>query len=220
MKKFLPLIILAALMAATYFSGLTQYLSLEGIKAQQENFNAFYAEHRILTPLLFALAYIIVTALSLPIASLFTFLGGALFGLYFGTALVVSSATIGASILFLIARSSLGTTLRDKASGFYDKFEAEMNENGFNYLLFLRLVPVFPFFIVNIVPALFNMRLSSYVIATFLGILPGTAIYVNIGRSLAEIDSLSGLLTTKTLSAFVLLGLFALVPTAIKKFKK
>ena len=131
----------------------------------------------------------------------------------------MSSATLGACVLFLIARSSLGSTLRDKASGFYDKFEAEMNENGFNYLLFLRLVPVFPFFIVNIVPALFNMRLSSYALATFLGILPGTTIYVNIGRSLAEIDSLSGLLTPQTIFAFVLLGLFALVPTAIKKFK-
>lgn len=222
MKKHLPLILIVLLMAAAYLSGLTDHLTLTNLKAQQENFATFYTNHPILTPLIFVTAYITIVALSLPIASLITFLGGALFGLLFGTLLVAISATIGACIIFLIARSTLGESLRTKTqnSPRAQKLEAEMAENAFNYLLFLRLVPLFPFFLTNIIPALVNMRLAPYALATFLGILPGTAIYVNIGQNLAEISSLQGLLTPQLLGAFALLGLFALVPTIIKKIKK
>lgn len=124
---------------------------------------------------------------------------------------------MGASIIFLAAKSAIGTTLRQKAGPLYKKIESNMNQNAIGYLLFMRLVPIFPFFLVNIVPALFNIRLIPYVVTTFLGIIPGTFVYANVGRELGTIESLSDLISTETLIAFALLGLFALLPVIIKQ---
>ncbi|MGY8815056.1 MAG: TVP38/TMEM64 family protein, partial [Gammaproteobacteria bacterium] len=135
------------------------------------------------------------------------------------TILIVISATIGATILFLAARSAIGNSLREKAGPLYKKIETNMRHNAIGYLLFMRLVPLFPFFMVNIVPALFNIRLISYIVTTFVGIIPGTFVYANVGRELGTIESLTDLASTETLIAFSLLGIFALIPTIYKQFQ-
>ena len=148
-----------------------------------------------------------------------TLAGGFLFGKWLGTLYVVSAATIGASIIFLIAKTSLGETLREKAGRLYQRIEGNMKENAVGYLLFMRLVPLFPFFLVNIVPALFNVPLRVFVLTTFFGIIPGSFVFVNLGEQLGDINNLKDLVSTQTLLAFGLLGVFSLIPTLYKQWK-
>ena len=146
-------------------------------------------------------------------------LGGFLFGKYLGTILVVGGATIGACTLFIIARTSAGRTLRERAGTLYKKIETNMQDNAVGYMLFMRLVPIFPFFLVNIVPALFNVSIRAFAVTTFFGIMPGTFVYVNLGEQLGDINSLSDLISIQTLIAFALLGIFALIPTLYKQYR-
>ena len=219
-KQFLPLIVIIALMVAAYFSGLGEYLSFESIKDSREVLQQKVAENPILVVAAFSLLYIAAVALSLPFATILTLLGGFLFGAVWGTIIVVTSATIGATLIFLIARSSFGAFLRQKAGGLYNKVEKDFSENSFNYLLFLRLAPIFPFAIVNILPALFNMDTKRYITATLIGILPGSAVYVYTGQSLGTIEKLSDLASPQLITAFALLSAMALVPTLLKKMRK
>jgi uncharacterized membrane protein YdjX (TVP38/TMEM64 family) len=130
---------------------------------------------------------------------------------------VAASATLGATVLFLAARSALGDILRHRARRFYNRAKVEMKSHAIFYLLFLRLVPIFPFFIANTLPALFPISLKVFVLTTFFGILPGVFVFTNLGSALGDITSLSDLLGWQTLLAFSLLGVLALVPVAIKK---
>ena len=151
-------------------------------------------------------------------------IGGFLFGAGVGTAAVVVAATIGATAIFLAARSALGDVLKSKAGGFVEKFEAGFNENAFSYLLLLRLVPLFPFFIVNLAPAFTKIKTPTYVLATFIGIIPGAFAYVSAGRGLGAVFesggevSLTGLLTKpEILTPIVALSLLALLPIFLRK---
>ena len=218
--RFAPLLILLGAIAAAYHYGLQNYLSLESIKAQKEQFQGMIDAQPILAPLAFVGIYAGAVALSLPIATLLTLLGGFLFGLVQGTLLVVTAATIGATIIFIIAKTSLGSALREKAGRFYTKIESNMKENAVGYLLFMRLVPIFPFVAVNVVPALFNIPLRIFVLTTFFGILPGSAVFVYFGQQLGSIESLSDLASPEVLSAFALLGVFALIPTLYTQYKQ
>lgn len=217
--RFLPLFILGGLVALAYSMGWHQALSFETLQAKKEGFQAFTADKPLLSALAFIGAYIASVALSLPIATLLTLLGGFLFGKWLGTLLVVTGATIGASIIFTIAKTSLGESLRNKAGDLYNRVSKNMEENAFGYLLFMRLVPLFPFVLVNIVPALFNVSLRTFVITTFVGILPGSFVFVNLGETLGDINALGDLVSTQTLLSFALLGFFALIPTLYKQFK-
>lgn len=217
--RFGPLMILLGLVAAAYATNLSDYISLEQVKTHKDAMRTFVVQNRIAAPVLFTLVYAGCVALSLPIATLLTLLGGFLFGLWAGTAYVVMGATVGATIIFLVAKTSLGSTLRDKAGPLYTKIETNMKENAVGYLLFMRLVPLFPFVAVNVVPALFNIPVRTFVWTTLFGILPGSAVYVYFGQQLGAINSLSDLASPKTLLAFALLGLFALLPTFIKHIK-
>lgn len=218
-KTWLPLAILIGIIAYAYSAGWHEALSLEELQERKNDFQAYTAENPLLSALGFIGAYIAAVALSLPIATLLTLLGGFLFGKWIGTLLVVTGATIGATIIFSIAKTSLGETLRNKAGALYDKVSKNMEENALGYLFFMRLVPVFPFVLVNILPALFNVRLRIFALTTFLGILPGTFVYVNLGQTLGDINSLSDLVSTQTILSFALLGLFALIPTLYKQVK-
>jgi uncharacterized membrane protein YdjX (TVP38/TMEM64 family) len=169
------------------------------------------------TGVIFALIYASFVALSLPVASLLTLLSGFLFGFWLGAALVISSATLGATIIFLIAKTSLGKTLRERAGPLYLKIEDYMKRDAVSYLLFMRLVPLFPFFVVNIVPALFNIPLRTFVLTTFFGIIPGSAVYVFAGQQLGQIDDPGDVFSADIIIAFALLGLFALLPSIYKK---
>lgn len=217
--RFLPLIILGGAIIAAYSFGLHEYLTLESIKAQKEEFKGLIDASPVLAPLAFIGIYALAVALSLPIATFLTLLGGFLFGAVQGTFMVVGAATIGATIIFLVAKTSLGTTLREKAGPLYDKVEGNMKDNAMGYLFFMRLVPIFPFVLVNILPALFNVPLRIFVFTTFLGILPGSAVFVYFGQQLGEINALGDLVRPELLMAFAMLGVFALIPTLYTQYK-
>ena len=179
----------------------------------------FAFDNPVISSIAFVSAYAASVALSLPIAALLSLLGGYLYGKWLGTFLIVTGATTGAVIIFLIARLSVGVTLREKTGKWYHRVEENMRENAAGYLLFMRLVPVFPFFVVNILPALFNISLGVYILTTFFGIIPGAFVYANLGKELGEIQELKDLVSKDTIFAFALLGLFALIPTLYKNYR-
>lgn len=218
-KRIIPLIVLLTLIGAAYITGILDQFNLHYLQHQKTALQDYAALHPFLSAAAFALSYSAAVALSLPVATLLTLLGGFLFGKWIGTALVVTSATIGACILFIVARTSLGRTLRERAGSLYKKIETNMQDNAVGYMLFMRLVPIFPFFLVNIVPALFNVPLRAFALTTFFGIIPGTFVYVNLGEQLGDIDSLNDLVSPQTLIAFGLLGIFALIPTLYKQYR-
>ncbi len=218
-KRWTPLILLIGLIAAAWLTGLHETTSLSAIQAQKEELLTARENHSYLAGALFMAAYIVSVALSLPLATLLTLLGGFLFGKWLGTLIVVTSATIGAVIIFIVAKSALGVTLREKAGSLYKKIAANMEDNAVSYMLFMRLVPLFPFVLVNIVPALFNVRLRTFAWTTFIGIIPGSFAYVFFGEQLGEIDNPGDLLSPQLLAALALLGFFALLPALYKQIK-
>ena len=219
-KKFLPLIIIVILIIGVWASGVLDFLSLESIKEHRQELLNYVEENIVLSVFIFALTYIVTVALSLPIATVLTLLGGFLFGVISGAVIIVLSATIGATLIFIIAQTAIGSSLREKAGPFYNKVADNMKENGFQYMLFMRFVPVVPFFIANILPALFDIKLRDFFITTLIGIIPGTIVYANIGQELGTIETLNDLVSPTTLIAFALLGVLSLMPTAIKFLRK
>jgi len=219
-KRWLPPAVLASLIAWAYLAGWHEALSLESLQAQKEQLRHYMHTHPLLAAGLYAGTYSAAVALSLPVATLLTLLGGFLFGKWLGTLLVVSGATAGACIIFAVAKSSLGAALRERAGPLYHRISDNMKDNATGYLFFMRLVPLFPFVLVNIVPALFNVPLRVFVLTTFFGIMPGSFVYVNVGERLAEIESLRDLVAGETLFAFALLGVFALLPSFYKQWKR
>jgi uncharacterized membrane protein YdjX (TVP38/TMEM64 family) len=224
--RLVPLAIVLAAIAAVYATGLHRFLSLEALRDNFGSLESFVAERRTLAILAFAGAYIAVVALSLPGASLMSLLGGLLFGLWLGTATVVIAATLGAVVIFLVARTAFGDALKAKAGGAVAKLEAGFRDNAFSYLLLLRLIPVFPFFLVNIAPAFFNMRTLPYAAATLIGIVPGVFAYVSAGRGLGAVlesggeINLSGLLLKpEVLTPIVAMSALALLPIVLKALK-
>ena len=190
---------------------LGQYLSLAYLKSRQEWLVDMYARHTLWTIGAYMLVYIAVTALSLPGAAVMTLAGGALFGLVTGTVVISFASTIGATLAFLVSRFLLKTWVQDR---FTDKLHAinqGIERDGAFYLFTLRLVPVFPFFIINLVMGLTPMRTLRFYLVSQLGMLPGTLVYVNAGTQLAQIDSLKGILSPGLLLSFALLGVFPLL---------
>lgn len=219
LKRYAPLAILLIGLIGFFAFDLQQYFDFEKIKSGREDLRLYVDNNFAQSVALYSLTYITVIALSLPLGSVLTLLGGFLFGLVHGTLIVVTSATIGAAIIFLVAKSALGNTLREKAGGLYKKIAHNFNENAFAYLLSLRLAPLFPFGLVNILPAIVGMKTSQYVLATFIGIIPGTAVYVYAGQSLGNLESPKDIASPSIITAFVLLSLMGLIPTIIKKIR-
>lgn len=220
LTKYIPLTVILTVFIGVWASGILDFLSLESIKEHRLELLNLVEENPVISVLFFALAYIMTVALSLPIATVLTLLGGFLFGVVLGAITIVLSATIGATIIFLIAQTAIGSSLREKAGPFYNKVAENMKDNGFQYMLFMRFVPIVPFFIANILPALFDIKLRDFFITTLIGIIPGTIVYANIGRELGTIETLNDLVSAKTLIAFALLGFLSLIPTLIKFFRK
>lgn len=225
--RFLPLALIGAGAVVFFASGAYRYLSLETISANYAALQIYVAENFWQALGLYIAAYIGVTALSLPGATLMSLLGGFLFGNLAGTGAVVLAATIGATLIFLAARSALGDALRARAAGFVKKMEAGFNENAFSYLLLLRLIPIFPFFIVNIAPALTRIKTTTYVAATFIGIIPGAFAFVSAGNGLGAVfargadPDLKGLLTQPAiLTPIIALSALALLPIVFRALKK
>jgi len=219
MKKFIPVAIMLIIIAIIWITGIGDYISKDNLLENKILVQTYIQDNYLISVILFITLYAFTVALSLPFASLLTLTGGFLFGFITGTIAVVIAATIGATIIFWIAKSSFGESLRNRAGKLYSKIEGEMNDNAVSYLFFLRLVPIFPFFLVNIVPALFNIKTRIFIITTFFGILPGTAVYVNVGRSLDTIENPSDLISSDIIVAIAALGVFAIIPTLYKKYK-
>ncbi len=214
MKRLIILAALIVLIGLFFFFDLSSYLNLDYLKESQSRFQQLYQQHRMAVIGAYAAMYIIVTALSLPGAAVMTLAGGALFGLLVGTVVVSFASTIGAACAFLVSRFFL----RDWVQGrFGDKLRTineGIEKEGAFYLFSLRLIPVFPFFIINLLMGLTTMPVATFFWVSQLGMLPATAVYVNAGSELAKIDSLGTILSPGLIGSFVLLGLF---PIAVKK---
>lgn len=210
-QRLILIIIFVLAITLFYVFDVGQYLTLEGIKAQQAAFADRYAAHPFMVALAFTLVYVAVTALSLPSAALLTLLAGALFGFGWGLLIVSLASTTGATLAFLAARYILRDTIQsqyaDKLKGINDNFKKE----GVFYLFALRLVPAVPFFLINLLMGLLPIRTLTYFVVSQIGMLPGTAVYVFAGTALASINSLKDIMSPQILIAFVLLGLLPMV---------
>ncbi len=214
MKKGAIVIAILLLIAAFKIFNLGQYLNLGYLKESQTAFAAYYAEHQLLTLLIYMLVYIVATALSLPGAVILTLAGGAMFGLVTGTIVISFASTIGATLACAVSRYLLQGWVQERFGNNLQKFNKGMEKEGGFYLFTLRLVPIFPFFIINLVMGLTKIPLRTYYWVSQLGMLPATIVFVNAGKELGKIDSLSGILSPGLIISFVLLGIF---PIATKK---
>lgn len=225
-KRLWPLAVIAAGIAAFFGLGLDQYVSFEALREHRGTLLQYVADNRVAAPLIYMAIYAAAIALSLPGGAVLTIAGGFLFGKALGTTAVVVAATLGATILFVIAKSALGDPLRARAGPWLDKMAKGFQDGALSYLLVLRLIPVFPFFVVNLVPAFLGVKLWVYVVATFVGIIPGTFVFVTVGSGLGSIfDSgedftASGILTPDIITALVGLAILALLPVIHKKIKQ
>lgn len=225
LRRLLPLAILAALIAAVFALGLDRYLTLDALRDNRSALLDIVKSNAVAAGAAFIATYAAVVALSLPGATIMTLAGGFLFGVPLGASLTVVGATVGATALFLIARSAFGDILRRKAGPFLGRMAEGFEQNAFNYLLFLRLVPAFPFWAVNLAPALLGMRLVPFIVATGLGIIPGTVVFTAFGAGLGEIFdaggevSLKNVLSPPLLSGLVGLGFLALLPIAVRRWR-
>jgi len=219
MKLQKIIIILAGIVALSlfFYFDLKSYLTLEALKTNRQQLLDYYAAHTLITVAGFMALYIIQTALSLPGAAILSLAAGAIFGSIMGTVYANIAATIGATLAFLVTRYLLRDTVLNKFGSRLEGMNRELEERGFSYLLFLRLVPLFPFFLINLAAGLTRLPLRTFFFGTMLGIIPGGFVYVNAGASLATIDSLSGIASPRVLGSFALLGLFALVPVLYNK---
>ena len=202
---------------AFFYFDLGQYLSLNTLKDNRDHLLAFTEANYVSAAALFVLCYVAVTALSLPGAAIMTLAGGFLFGSVFGTVFVNLGATTGATVAFLAARYMLRDWVEQKFGKWLGPLQEGFAKNAFSYLMTLRLIPLFPFFVVNLVSGLTRMNVGSYVAATAFGIIPGSFVYAYAGRQLGTINSLKEIASPNVIAAFVLLGLLALVPIVYKK---
>ena len=219
-KKILILLVFAAVVAAFHFLDLGKYLTLESLKANRAQLDTLRAAHAVLFSAVFVLVYVVQTAFSLPGAAILSLAAGAIFGVLQGTLFVVSGATIGAILAFLVSRTLLRDWVMKKFGGRMEGIDRGLRESGLSYLLFLRLVPAFPFFLVNLACGVTGLPLRTYALGTLFGIMPGSLVFVNAGASLATIERVSQVASPRVLGSFALLGLFALLPTIVKAVKK
>ena len=242
LRRWLPLILLAGLIAVAYALGLQKYFSLEAIAQNHAALEDYVRDNLMVAVFFYVAIYIGVVALSLPGAGLLSIAGGFIFGWALSGTVTIFAATIGAIIVFQIVKTSLGAAIAERAGPFVKKLSAGFANDAFNYLLFLRLVPAFPFFAINAVAGLVRVDLRTYALATLIGIIPGSYAFAWLGRGLGSIIeaqtkahdvcvaakglancpfeiSASSLITPQLLIALAVLGLVSLIPVALKKWK-
>jgi len=210
-SKFIVIGIIAGLIWAFFAFDLGQYLTLEYIKSQQEAFDRYYQDNQSLTIAIYMGIYIIVTALSLPGATIMTLAGGALFGLWVGLVAVSFASTIGATLAFLVSRFLLRDWVQGKFGDKLKSVNAGVARDGAFYLFSLRLVPIFPFFVINLVMGLTPLKTGLFYLVSQVGMLAGTFVYVNAGTQLGQLESAAGILSPGIILSFVLLGIFPLI---------
>jgi uncharacterized membrane protein YdjX (TVP38/TMEM64 family) len=229
-RRFLPAAIIVAGLAFGYAMGWHRYLSLDYLTQSREMLNGFVAGNPVLSAAAFMIVYTLAVAFSFPAASILTIFAGFLFGWVAAGTMVAFSATAGATIIFIAARSAFGDFLRDKVSGKVKALAEGFEKDAFGYLLVLRLAPVFPFFLMNIAPALFKVPLRSYVAATFVGILPGTFAYTYLGSGIGSVidaaaasgreATIADVVTPQITLSFALLAVIAAIPTIVRRVRE
>ena len=227
-RRYAPVAVILAVLGLGYAFGLHRYFSLEYVAGARESLLGTVENNFVLASLAFVAIYAAATAVAFPAASVLTVLSGFLFGWLWGGALTAIAATMGATALFLAASTAFGDVLREKAGPSVRKLAEGFQKDAFSYLFALRLAPVFPFFVINIAPALFGVKLRTYIVATFFGILPGTFAYAYLGEGLDSVlaaaaagddVSIGDLVTPQITIAFLALGAVALIPTIVKKVR-
>ncbi len=213
-KKIIIVLVIIGVIAAFKIFDLGQYFTLSYIKGSQAKFAALYAEHMVLVITSYMAIYILVTSLSLPGAAVMTLAGGALFGLLVGTIVVSFASTIGATLACFVARFLLRDWVQGKFGAKLKTVNEGIEREGAFYLFTMRLIPAIPFWLINLVMGLTKMPLRTFYWVSQVGMFVGTIVYVNAGKELAKIDSLSGILSPSLIFSFVLLGIF---PIAVKK---
>ena len=218
-KKTILLVLIGVGIAVFYFFDIQQYLSFESLKANRDRLNIIYHENFIIFISGFIGIYFLTVSLSLPGAAVLTLTAGAIFGSVLGTFLVNIGATLGATAAFLSARFIFRDWVENQFSDKLVFINNGISDNAISYLLFLRLVPLFPFFLVNLVLGVTQVRLSIYFFSTMIGIMPGSFVYANAGSNLARINTISDIASPEIFGSFVLLGIFALIPAVYRRYK-
>ena len=209
-KIFIALIFASLLSAFFYFDG-QSYLNLESLKAQKEQLDQFYQANPAWVAVIYFSIYVLATAFALPAAAILTLAGGAIFGFSVGLILASFASTIGATIAFLLTRFLFHDAVQVKFGDRLGTINQGIEREGALYVFGLRLVPLFPFFMVNSLLALTRLKTSTFYLASQIGMLAGTAVYVYAGTQLAQIESLGDIVSPKLLIAFVLLGTFPII---------
>lgn len=228
--KILALMTLASIVFAYFYFDLGQFLSFEYLKSQQDQFKDYYAQNSALTLVLYFLIYVAVTAMSLPGATILTLAGGLLFGLAQGTIMVSISSTTGATLAFLVSRFFLKDTVQTKFKSRLKALNDGFAKEGAFYLFSLRLIPIFPFFMINLIMGVLPIKTWQFFVVSMIGMFPGTIAYVNAGSQLSQLDSPSGILSLEMILSFALLGIIPLIAKKsvqffrhqklLKRFKK
>ena len=209
--KIVIIAVLVVLVVAFLWLDLGRYLDLEQLKARQADIDAFYREHPLAVLAAYFAAYVAITGLSLPGAAIMTLAGGAVFGLLWGSVVVSFASTLGATVAFIVSRYILRDGIQRRYGDRLKAINAGVERDGAFYLFTMRLVPVFPFFVINLVMGLTPIRTLTFAFVSQVGMLPATIVFVNAGTQLARIDSLQGILSPALIGSFVLLGIFPLI---------
>ena len=226
MKRWIPLILIIFFMIIAYTTGAANAISFENLKEHRETLVNYVKKHQATAPFTYIAIYSISIALSLPVGAFLSILGGFLFPQPFATLYALIGATTGATCIFFSAKTAFGNLLQNHSGKVLKKMESGFQENQASYLLFLRLVPIFPFWLVNLAPALFNVPIFTYIWTTFVGIAPGAFVFTQAGTGLAAILDADQELTldlifnTQIKIALCAFGVFSLIPVGIKKIKK
>jgi uncharacterized membrane protein YdjX (TVP38/TMEM64 family) len=223
--RLIPVAILIAGLTAFFVFDLDKYLTLSALKENRQLLSDWVQNAGFLAFIVYVVVYAVATAFSLPAGAIITISGGFLFGPWLGGGLTVIGATVGATVLFLAARYAFADLLRQRAGPAITKMEHGFQENALSYMLFLRLIPVFPFFIVNLVPAFLGVSLVTYVIGTFVGIIPGSLVYASLGDGFSAIVEKGGdidlgiIFEPRFLLPIIGLAVLALIPVVYKKLQ-
>ncbi len=226
-RKILPLVALILALAVFLALDLDRFMTIEALRQNRMILSQWVATNYYVTLALFILAYAGATAISIPGASILTIFGGFLFGLWAGTLAVIVAATAGAFVVYLVAKSSIGSSFRSRASGLLARMKEGFQENELSYMFLLRLVPVFPFWAINIAAGLFRVKPRTFLFATFFGMIPGSFVYVSVGNGVGAIFdaggdvTLSGMfLRPQVLLPILGLSALAAAPVAFKLLRR
>lgn len=225
-RRFLPLGLLVAALVGFFAFDLDAYVSFDMLSEHRQWLSEFVTENAVLASVSFFVIYALAVAVSIPAGLLLSLAAGFLFGVVWGCLLVILAATTGASIAFLAARTALRDFIARRAGGWIKRLESGFRDSAFNYLLTLRLIPIVPFWLVNLVPALLGVPLKTFVLATVIGIIPGTVVFVSVGNGLGatldrgEVPNLSIILDPPVLLPLIGLAVLSLLPAVYKRIRQ